>query len=236
MDRFDGHDDGWFSPAGISALGKHMAAGLRIRNQARVTSIEADGTGLTLKIETGEERVEVRIRTNLIVTAPLPQAIELLAPLAPDWNLPGASPYDEAVVAMVRVDPSRLSEGPAHQLLTGGNGILVRDYLKFADVEPGVSLRFSPALSRSLFDREEEEIVAAVRAELETMTGPLDPAMVQVMRWRYANGAGTIMEPFLETTVAGVRIRVCGDSFLAGQADGTEASLASCRAALDSLS
>lgn len=235
MERFDGENDGWYSPAGISALGKHLARGLNVRNAAKVTSIEAEGEGLRLAVELGDVNGTVMVRRNLILTAPIPQSLELLAPFSPDWQGLDAPPYREEIVAMVRVDPDRMAAGPALQTVESGNGTVVRDYLKFTDVEPGLSFRFSPALSSELFEREESEIVAAALDEIETLAGPGPSGMVQLMKWRYANGAGAVSRPYLETTAAGVCVRVCGDAFLAGEADGTEATLLSCRSALESL-
>jgi predicted NAD/FAD-dependent oxidoreductase len=107
--------------------------------------------------------------------------------------------------------------------------------MKFEDVEPGISFRFSPEQSRDLFESNESEIVAAALDLIEPLTGRIPAGMVQLMKWRYANGAGTVSQPYLEAVADGVNVRLCGDAFLAGEADGTEASLLSCRAALESL-
>ena len=81
----------------------------------------------------------------------------------------------------------------------------------------------------------EGEIVATALDLIEPLTGFIPAGMVQLMKWRYANGAGTVSQPYFETVADGVNVRVCGDAFLAGEADGTEASLLSCRSALESL-
>ena len=235
MEEFDGESDGWYSPAGISALGKHLAMDLNVRNAAKVTSIEPESGSLRLTVEQGEMTTSLRVVQNLILTAPIPQALELLAALTPDWPEIEEPPYREAIVAMVRVDPARLPEGPAVQTAPTGGGTVIRDYMKFDDVKPGISFRFSPEQSRDLFEASEGEIVATALDLIEPLTGFIPAGMVQLMKWRYANGAGTVSQPYFETVADGVNVRVCGDAFLAGEADGTEASLLSCRSALESL-
>jgi len=235
LDRLDPAEagcEGWFAKAGISALGKHLASDLNVRNQVRVTRVrEADG-GLILETDEAGQTGMVEVRRELHVTAPLPQAMELVAPLDPDWDLPEGSPFHKAVVAMVKPDPGLLPDGPFFRPLESGKGSLVLENLKFPDVEPGVSLRFSPDESERIFDLGDDATFEIVSGELEPLTGPVPSDRIQLMRWRYANGSGLVPVPFLETTSGRVRVTVCGDAFFGGTASGVEASLMSCRAAL----
>jgi len=230
-----GEETGWFAPAGMSALGKNLAKGLNLQNRARVTTIESGPEGLTLTCDSDLGRLEVRVARSLFLTAPLPQSLDLLAPLEPGWELPDARPYEKCVVAMARIEADPGLNGPLVRELESGAGKLVLDYRKFPDVEPGVSLRFTPEISAELFAKEDPVIKGMVSRELEPLTGPLPEDRIQLMKWRYANGSGVISEPCLSATRGNVRIAVCGDAFCGGQATGVEASLRSCRAALDEL-
>ena len=231
-------DDGetvWFAPAGISALGKSLASGLRVRNRVRVTSIESGPDGLVLTGDSDSGQITVAGNQSLFITAPLPQALDLVSPLDPGWSLPGQPPYEKCVVSMARIDADPGLDGPVIRGLDSGAGKLVLDFRKFPDVEPGVSLRFAPAISAELFDKEDSLIKGLVSRELEPLVGFVPEEQIQLMKWRYAAGAGFIPEPFLEFTRGPVKIAVCGDAFLGGSATGAEASLLSCRAAMDEL-
>lgn len=225
----------WFAPAGISSLGKHLASGLKIRSRHRVTGIEELDEGLTLQGESDQGQFTVDVRKKLFLTAPLPQSLELLAPLEPEWQLPDKAPYDKCVVAMARIDQDRLPDGPLLRELRDGSGRLVLEYRKFPDVEPGVSLRFSPLMSERLFEAEDDELKEVVSVALEEFTGPVPDDRIQLMKWRYATGSGAVPDPYLAMTRADVSVAVCGDAFFGGVTSGTEASLRSCQAAFENL-
>jgi len=214
----------WFSAAGISSVGKHLAKGLKVRNRVRVTGIAEEDGHLNLTTETDGEESGIRVRRNLFVTAPLPQALDLMEPLLGSSLRPDAEPFEKCIVAMVAARPDSI---PA-----SGRVTVIPDHLKFPDVEPGFSVRFSAEDSEQLFDADEDRIKAFVN---ETLGTTIPPEQIQLMKWRYANGSGAVREPFFEAEAGAVSIAICGDAFFGGTATGTEASLMSCHAAYDAL-
>ncbi|MDQ5895736.1 MAG: renalase [Actinomycetota bacterium] len=212
---------GWFAPAGISALGKHLASGLKIRSRCRATGIEEHSGSLTVTGEPDLGQFTVEVRKSLMLTSPLPQSLELLAPLEPDWLLPEEAPCDKCVVAMARIDQDRLPDGPLLRDLEEGSGRLALEHRKFPDVIPGVSLRFSPLMSEGLFEVEDGQIKEVMSGTLEEFTGPVADDQIQLMKWRYATGSGAVPDPYFGMTRGEVAIAVCGDGFFGGAASGT---------------
>ena len=125
---------------------------------------------------------------------------------------------------MVQCDPETIDPPDS--------GTFVEDHRKFPDVKPGISLRLTPEDSARHWDEDEDRIKAFIG---DRLGGSTEPERIQVMKWRYANSAGVVKEPFFEVKAGPVSIAVCGDAFLAGQAEGTEAALMSAAAAFDFL-
>lgn len=217
--------EAWFCPAGISSLGKYLAGGLKIRNATRVTRIDQQADGLMLTTESEGERSEIHVRHRLFLAMPLPQALELAEPVIGESFRPEADPFDKCIVAMVQAEPDPPGEAESGQI--------VPDYLKFPDVLPGFSFRLTAEESDDLWDAGDETIKSFVR---EATGVPVEGDLIQLMKWRFANGSGAVKEPFFTFDAGPVSIAICGDAFFGGTASGTEASLMSCQAAHQALS
>ena len=89
----DGHER-YVAPEGMSALGKALAAAAPVTREARVTGVGRDADGWTVAVEQGAPRRAPR----LLITAPVPQALDLLR----DVSL---LPSDAAALAAVRYAP-----------------------------------------------------------------------------------------------------------------------------------
>lgn len=109
-------------PAGMSALGKRLAEGLAVTRQARAVAVQQGGEGWEVRLEDGARQRAPR----LVVTAPVPQALELLR----GFDL---RPADHAALAAV-------AYAPCFALMAGYPGVAAPRW-------PGVRLPDHPDLA-----------------------------------------------------------------------------------------
>lgn len=225
------------SPTGLSALGKHLGSTLELRLQARVGAARREGDSVVLEVENGDgEDFEVEVTGRLFVTAPLPQAQEIVGDLFGPALVDLPNPYSRCLVGLAVLEDGR--DPPGGPLLRELEGpdfeLLVLEYLKFPDRRPGLSLRAAPVASERLFDADEadqREFFLHGLAELDIEIGPDG---LQVKKWGYSKPLDGPRETHLTTDVGGVRVIVCGDAFASDIGSGVERTLASAAAALGS--
>ena len=227
---------GWYSRQGLSALGKQLADGLAIEMSSRVGEARREGDSIVLPVEPEGDReggpFEIEVTGSLVVTAPLPQAQEIVGPLFGDPLTSLRNPYLACLVGLAVLDSeSGLPGGSLVRSLEdkppAGFESLVLEFLKFPDREPGVSLRVGPEESARLFDSPEEEQLEFLLGGFRELGLDPDPAKVQVKKWRYSKPASPIGESHLKIVVGGVEVFVAGDSFAAGSGTPVECALTS---------
>lgn len=227
---------GWYSREGLSALGKQLAEGLAIEMSSRAGEARREGDSIVLPVEPEGDRevgpFEVEVTGSLVVTAPLPQAQEIVGSLfgKPLTSLP--NPYSACLVGLTVLDSEiGLPGGPLVRRLEdkppAGFESFVLEFLKFPDWKPGVSLRADPEESARLFDSPEEEQLEFVMGGFRELDLDPDPGKVQVKKWRYSKPMSPVGESHLKTVVGGVELFVAGDSFSAGPGTPVEWALAS---------
>ncbi|MFZ9669433.1 MAG: FAD-dependent oxidoreductase, partial [Solirubrobacterales bacterium] len=227
---------GWYSREGLSALGKQLADGLAVGMSCRVGEARREGDSVVLPVEPEGGRedgpFEVEVTGSLVVTAPLPQAQEIVGPLIgePLTSLP--NPYSACLVGLAVLDSEiGLPGGPPVRSLEdrppAGFESFVLEFLKFPDRQPGVSLRVGPEESARLFDSPDEEQLEFLMGGFRELGLEPDPAKVQVKKWRYSKPVSPAGESHLKTVVGGVEVFVAGDSFSAGSGTPVECALTS---------
>jgi len=227
---------GWYAREGLSSLGKHLAEGLSIGMSSRVGEARREGDSVVLTLnpegDAGGEPFEVEVTGRLVVTAPLPQAQEVVGGLFGEALTSLANPYSPCLVGLAVLDSeAALPGGPLVRSLEGespaGFDELVLEFLKFPDREPGVSLRAEPRESARLFDASESERIDFFLGGLRELGIEPGPDKVQVKKWRYSQPANGLGETHLRTTVGGVEVFVAGDSFAADAGTSVERALTS---------
>ena len=182
-------------PNGMNALGKRLAEGLTVTRRTRVTEIRREGEGWRAAADDGTTCRAPR----LVVTAPVPQALELLravdlsgetrhalaaiayAPCfavmagypdapAPAW--PGVRLPDHPDLAWIANDGSRRAAAGA-RAAAGGGTVLV--------------LHATPAFTRRRYDDPPADVRRdLLRAAVAVVPWAERPAWVDHQRWRYA--------------------------------------------------
>ncbi len=205
--------DGLVDPAGATRLPKLLAAGLDVRRGVRVVALREGSAGIELGDEQGNTHGVV---DAVIVTAPAPQAADLLArsPEAGDRvdALRGLA-YDPAVMVLLGVLTDR---GHAAAPTPVGAMADVRlEASKGREAHEGVDAvvaRLDPDRSGALLDASDEAVLADALPALAGRLGPAfaRPEWAQVKRWRYAVPRGRLDDA--RVNPPGARVLVAGDA------------------------
>lgn len=205
-----GGTERWVGVPGMSAVCRHLGAGLEVAFGTRVERLERAGESWRLTSAAGEQLGRY---DAVVVAVPAPQAAHLLAPVAPGVAARCArvdmAPCWAAMVAFDR------------PLELGFDGAFVhRSALSWVARNgskpgrpPGEAwvLHGSPDWSRDHLELAPEAAAERLLAALAAACGGIErrPVFLDAHRWRYALPA----EPLPETCLldAGLRLAVCGD-------------------------
>lgn len=232
---------GWYAREGLSSLGKHLAEGLRVEMSRRVGEARREGDSVVLAVapegRAEGDPFELEVTGRLFVTAPLPQAQDLLGGVVGERLAALPNPYSPCLVGLAVLDSEAgLPGGSLVRSLKddppAGFDELVLEFLKFPDREPGVSLRASGEESNRLFDVPEAEQVEFFRRGFRELGIEPGPDRLQVKKWRYSQPAVGLTESHLRAMVGEVEVFVAGDSFAAGSGSSLECGLTSAESVL----
>lgn len=184
----DGHRETRFrGAAGMTSLAKALAAGLDIRLGAKVRALRWREDAWWAEIEDQPSLAG----QALVLTAPVPQALALLA--AGGVHLPAevraaleVIRYAPCLAALAVLDgPSRVPPPGGLRLAGEPLAWLADNRLKGISAEPAVTLHAGPEFSRAHFDG---DLAAAGRLMIEAAQRWLGAEVkeLQVHRWRYA--------------------------------------------------
>ena len=208
----------WRARPGMTAIAKHLAAGLDVRLDRRVTWLGHDGSTWSLHVvhEPDGGEPEVVTADAVLATAPVPQLLQLADSSQLELDAAAratlaAVRYDPALMVIAGLDASQLvgadgllrpAEGPV--------GLVVDHCVTGTSSVPAVTVRARPATSQAWFDRSDDAVVA----ELLGAVGLVADAatQVQVRRWRYARSAVRAAADHV-VAVADPVLVVAGDAF-----------------------
>ncbi len=201
---------GLYLPGAMTQIPKAMARGLDIRKSTRVTSLRRTGQGW--QVET--DGPEVFQANDLVITAPLPQALELLdrSRISVTDELRSIT-YTKALMALIVtqdiVAPDRTFSSRLHSLLS----------MRERGLHPrGFVVRASEDLSEEFFDQPEEQVLEFLRTEfLISFSTPPDITYQELKKWRYVLPKTHLSVPFAEVSES---LWLTGDSFRYGDARG----------------
>jgi len=198
--------------AGMNTLGKALAQGLEVQRETRVSHVARDGDAWVIALDGGG----VRRAPRLVVTPPVPQALELLT----GAELP-ASTYAE--LASVGYAPCfTVIAGYPEAEAPGWPGLHLSDHPDLAWIGNDGSkrpasdgtvlvLHATPAFSREHFDDAVvDNVRPLLRAAAEVVPWADRPAWTDHQRWRYARPEHRHPAPAL---LAGPGLVLAGDAF-----------------------
>jgi hypothetical protein len=242
----DGHPR-WRGVRGMTDLPKWLAARLdadaggrcEIRTQATVKAVATAAGGVRIDLEHGTgDRVTITAR-GAILTAPVPQALDLMAAggmFGPGGGMDPAAhgslasvTYDPCFALMLVLDrPSRVPPPGGIQFAAGAEPIawLADNLQKGISTIPALTVHATGRFSREHFDAPPDEVAAilldAVRPWIDG-----DPATAVVERslhrWKFALPTTVLAEPLVVAS-ATPPIACCGDAFAGPRVEGAAVS------------
>jgi hypothetical protein len=230
---------------GVTGLAKHLTEGLDVRRSHRVDRVEVHRGAWRVEGVGPDGRFEALRASALVVTAPVPQTLELLSDsgieLDPTVDVALRSVrYDPCLVVMaVLGGPSGLAPDGVGRPASDVVDLVVDHQLAGDSPLPAVTVRASPDASEALWSAPDDEVVVELLAASELRSGPVD-GTVQVHRWRYARCASPLHLTHL-VAVAAPPLVLGGDAFVGAagagvdDADGLDAARRSGRAAAGAL-
>ena len=210
----DGHTR-FRGTSGMTSVPKYLARGLDVHQCVIVSRIVRDGGGW-LAVASDGARYEAQA---LVVTAPVPQALALLAdtdgiPDALRTRLAGVE-YQPCIALLMRLEgPSGLPDPGAKTLDDGGVLTWLADN-RMKGVSPNhhaVTAHANPVFSADHYgDTDEELLPLMVEAAMPHLGSPI--ASAQLRRWRYSLPTRTFGEMIASCDGCGVPLVLAGDGF-----------------------
>jgi renalase len=201
---------GCFVPEGMTAIAKRLATPLQIHFETRALKLVQIPKGWKVLTDKGEFETE-----ELILTAPLPQSLDLLEAsgikVLDSWRIS----YHKALVGLYsfsHVNPDQQDILKEHQIYFMKNRNLASN---------GASFYLSPARSEEMFDLADEEILAKMTQLLWSIFPKQDLKHSELKRWRYSTPETSHNYPYLKVAPG---LTLCGDGFLYPGIEGALAS------------
>ena len=186
----------WFDAKGIShykcatgmtTLAKDLAQNLTVKFETRVARISKNGSGWLSTCDNGEEFEADRI----VLTAPLPQSLELLrtSAIAYDQSLDKLI-YAKAIVGLVEatVDNDRLAGAQGYRELEKGDVFSIANQkAKGLSATPAWTVTLKPEISEDLYEKSDLDLRAVILEEFKKIDPNFEPTIIQIKKWRYSH-------------------------------------------------
>ncbi len=182
----------------MNAVGKHLSAGLEIRREAKVLAAKRTGVHWEISVE-NQPALHAR---ELVLTAPVPQSLALLAssevvlPADLAKELRGIDYHPCLALMLTLAGPSALPTGGLAPE-DGGPVRWIADNTR-KGVSPGasaaVTVHLAPAFSEENYGRSETEVLALVAPVITPWLGAAVTG-VALHRWRYSEPKARHREP-----------------------------------------
>ena len=176
--------------SGMTSVPKFLAQDLDVQVNARVNNIEQRSRGWNLSLEAGEQ-VFAR---GVILTAPVPQSLQLLASggtILSDQVISDLKRivYDPCLALMVRLERASLVPEPGGVWLSGEPVAWIADNSKKGvcrGTSAAITIHAGPQFSRDHWETAEAEVTRCLVAASEPWLGGA-PIESQLHRWLYSH-------------------------------------------------
>jgi renalase len=206
------NEKGLFVEGGMTKLPKELGKDLSIRKSTRAEYIERTPLGWRVKTDTGEEFDA----TVLVITAPLPQALELLhkSTVAFSPELYSIN-YIKGLIALIMTKEVVSLDGG--QLPSSLHSI---EPMTPRGLHPrGFVVRMSPSTSEEYFEKKDPEILDRLVEDFKKcFSSPPTIEYQELKKWRYVTPEKSLPIPFLELNQS---LFLIGDSFITPDARGS---------------
>lgn len=206
----------YLSVDGMNAFAKKLAADILVRLQTRITEINKNATGYTLKTDENE----VIHAKAVIVTTPAPQAKVLLesGDLQVDVSVLQkleAIVFQPCFVGLFHLQQPTSLPKNGHLDSEFPEGVLrIVDHQKKGISEmPTVSVYMTGEWSKAHYDIGDEAVLEKIKQVTHAYIDFDSVISSQLKKWRYAEAVQFLREPFLNTNLEHPLL-VAGDAFL----------------------
>ena len=174
----------------MNAIAKHLAEGLDVRVPARVVALQPSDDTWRIRFDDGAELAADAV----VVTAPVPQALDLLTAgvarlSAPDADALQAIRYEPCLAVLAALHgPSRLAAPGAVDPDDGPIDWMADNHLKGVSTVPAITIHATADFSQANWEFSDEIVAADLLRSAGLGSEPIDD-LVQVQRWRFARPA-----------------------------------------------
>jgi hypothetical protein len=196
-------------PQGMTAIAKGLAADLVIHKDTKVEKIERLAHGWRLVC--GEQSFEA---ARVVLTAPVPQALELLEKSDLSVEEAWRVPYHKALIGIFRLAglDAQSKKWSGHQLILQADKSLCPD---------GAVLIASPEFSERYFDQDEDIVLEKLTQLLKEAYPTAVIGFSELKKWRYSTPMCSLGRAYLE---AAPGLYLAGDGFITPDVSGAIAS------------
>ena len=207
---------------GMSALAKHLAAGIDVRCNTLVFMVRRTTTGWDVVLDDGN----IITTDDLVVTCPLPQAFSLLVDA--QIELPEAlwrTEYDRTIALLAVLDRASAVPLPGGVQHVAGDGaqpgytFIGDNQAKGISATAALTMHTDPAWSDANWDGDADTVHATLREAAAPWLGDATIIDSQVKRWRFATPRTIWPEPCWRDP-AGATLVVAGDAFAGPRVEG----------------
>lgn len=173
----------------MSSLAKALARGANVELEARVTALSVEGTKWKVSID---GRSEPLLASGVVLTAPLPQALQLLEESAIEYQSELRQvKYAKALVGLFEYE-GNVDWGHRGYWEPNEHGIqsLADQRTKGLSRLSATTMTMDPAWSEKMFDVPEDEVLKEMENVFTLQTG-ITPVGQQLKKWRYAQPLAT---------------------------------------------
>ncbi len=197
------------SAEGMTAFAKDLARDVKVELNERLLTVSKIDESWVSEFESGK-RV---ISDSLVITAPLPQAIDILkaSRIEPSNELLNVS-YTKAIVFLFENVAENFSFSRHGYVEPSSSSIfsIADQRAKGLSKTRSLTVTMKPDFSEQLYEASDDVLIARVRDELTTVASGFESTSVQVKKWRYCQVRNHLSLGFWEIAP---RLFLAGDSF-----------------------
>lgn len=207
---------------GMSAVAKHLARNLAVKTAQRAVSVAQTTLGCSVTTDTGH----VYQADALVVTAPAPQIITLLADSAIELNATEFAAlrsivYLPCIAVVALTDQATKIPKPGNIKFEQGAVAWLADNQQkgISPLQTSVTIHASAVFSSQNLEADLDGVGQYLIDQVSEWVAPASVAQFQVHRWRYSLAEKRHPQPFI-TASAPFKLLLGGDGFGAGNVEG----------------
>ncbi len=214
----EGREPAYKSISGMTILPKSLASSLNLRLNTRISSIKRySDESSSEKWQLTDTNNNVFWANHVIVSSPVPQALEILSNLSVEAQLLAnlkELTYWPCLAMLVSLNKPSLLKDPGYERFLDHPilGWITDNKQKGISKEPCLTVHASPRWSETHFEADESDIISTLTESIKTYIPDKSIEATQLVRWRYSLPKTNYTEPFCIVNPE-PRLILVGDAF-----------------------